>query len=252
MAKRPKDELVPSDSVRDELLQIHARWESSLSKARSPSQLSLHLNVLEHNIAFEYSVVKAKCQGCRMVGQPEKLLFCDLCNMSFHTYCLKPQVKAIPEGDWYCKECRRFLGIKPLKRAKREKEDAAEQDSLTPINTEDEAEENLEVLRDILVNLEKHRLAWPFLKPVSRKIAPDYYDVIKEPVDVRTMTKKLDKAHYDCQQDVLEDFRLMFQNCYTYNQPGSDIYVQAEDLESYLEDELLEPEGLCDLYKSLP
>ena len=31
------------------------------------------------------------------------MLICDECEKAFHTYCHKPKVKRIPEGDWFCK-----------------------------------------------------------------------------------------------------------------------------------------------------
>ena len=34
------------------------------------------------------------------------MLLCDGCDRGFHMYCLKPPVKKVPEGDWYCVDCR--------------------------------------------------------------------------------------------------------------------------------------------------
>jgi transcription initiation factor TFIID subunit 2 len=39
-----------------------------------------------------------------------------------------------------------------------------------------------------------------FKAPVTRKVAPDYYDIVKEPMDFKTMRTKLEKHQY---QDVL-------------------------------------------------
>lgn len=33
--------------------------------------------------------------------------------------------------------------------------------------------------------------AWPFLKPVNKKQIKDYYDVIKQPMDLETIAKKV-------------------------------------------------------------
>lgn len=33
--------------------------------------------------------------------------------------------------------------------------------------------------------------SWPFLKPVSKKIVKDYYDIIKRPMDLETISKKV-------------------------------------------------------------
>lgn len=33
--------------------------------------------------------------------------------------------------------------------------------------------------------------AWPFLKPVNKKQVKDYYNIIKKPIDMETMGKKI-------------------------------------------------------------
>jgi len=38
--------------------------------------------------------------------------------------------------------------------------------------------------------------AWPFARAVNPKLVPDYYNVIKEPMDLETMTKKLNAGSY--------------------------------------------------------
>ena len=48
-------------------------------------------------------------------GDAEKMLLCDGCDRGFHMYCLNPPVKKVPEGDWYCADCR----PKETKRASR-------------------------------------------------------------------------------------------------------------------------------------
>ena len=33
------------------------------------------------------------------------MLLCDKCDTGYHTFCLKPPLKRIPEGEWYCPKC---------------------------------------------------------------------------------------------------------------------------------------------------
>jgi len=33
------------------------------------------------------------------------MLLCDGCDYGYHTYCLEPAIKSIPERDWYCNRC---------------------------------------------------------------------------------------------------------------------------------------------------
>lgn len=38
------------------------------------------------------------CQLCTSSGDDDKLLFCDLCDRGYHTFCLDPPLSALPEG----------------------------------------------------------------------------------------------------------------------------------------------------------
>ena len=45
------------------------------------------------------------CQICRKGDNEDLLLLCDGCDKGCHTYCHKPKIFTIPEGDWYCPSC---------------------------------------------------------------------------------------------------------------------------------------------------
>lgn len=34
------------------------------------------------------------------------MLLCDDCNDSYHMYCLRPKLKRMPRGDWFCRSCK--------------------------------------------------------------------------------------------------------------------------------------------------
>lgn len=42
----------------------------------------------------------------------------------------------------------------------------------------------------------EHENSWPFRKPVDQKKVPDYYDVIKNPMDLETAQKKLKNKEF--------------------------------------------------------
>ena len=48
----------------------------------------------------------------------------------------------------------------------------------------------------------------------------DYYTIIKHPMDMSKIKKKLENHEYTCSQECIDDFRLIFNNCITYNKPG--------------------------------
>ncbi|XP_052891453.1 bromodomain adjacent to zinc finger domain protein 1A-like [Anopheles moucheti] len=81
-------------------------WETSLMHATSFSQLFLHYHVLYDAIRWSRSIERAVCMVCRLKGDGSVSLLCDECNRACHMYCLKPKLKKIPEGDWFCMLCR--------------------------------------------------------------------------------------------------------------------------------------------------
>ena len=51
---------------------------------------------------------KYVCEICRDPDRAEELLYCDGCDKLFHTFCLTPPLTAVPEGDWFCDECKGY------------------------------------------------------------------------------------------------------------------------------------------------
>lgn len=97
-------------------------------------------------------------------------------------------------------------------------------------------EELYEALEKVLSELKAHtEYSTPFLNKVSKRDAPDYYQgtmpgrrqpralanyatVIKQPMDLGTMTKKLKQLQYKSKTDFVTDLNLIWDNCLRYNQ----------------------------------
>ncbi|XP_014738693.1 PREDICTED: bromodomain testis-specific protein [Sturnus vulgaris] len=79
----------------------------------------------------------------------------------------------------------------------------------------------------------RHNFSWPFQQPVDAAALnlPDYYTIIKNPMDLGTIKKRLEHNYYTKAAECIEDFKTMFWNCYMYNKPGDDIVFMAEELE---------------------
>ncbi|XP_014249170.1 protein polybromo-1 isoform X5 [Cimex lectularius] len=73
-----------------------------------------------------------------------------------------------------------------------------------------------------------------FMEKPSRKLYPDYYKVIDKPVDMLTIEANIKQEKYTSEEEILADFKLMFQNCRKYNEEGSMIYEDALKLEKIL------------------
>ncbi|KAF7724387.1 Transcriptional activator spt7 [Apophysomyces ossiformis] len=70
------------------------------------------------------------------------------------------------------------------------------------------------VLND-LKNFTEH--STPFLNKVTKREAPDYFDVIKRPMDLGTVTKKMKQLQYKSKKEFADDLYLIYQNCLVYN-----------------------------------
>ncbi|XP_076866111.1 bromodomain-containing protein 4 isoform X2 [Brachyhypopomus gauderio] len=89
------------------------------------------------------------------------------------------------------------------------------------------------LLKVVLKSLWKHHFSWPFQAPVDavKLNLPDYYKIIKNPMDMGTIKKRLENSYYWNAQECISDFNTMFTNCYIYNKAGDDIVLMAEALE---------------------
>ncbi|KAK3575101.1 hypothetical protein QTP86_020698 [Hemibagrus guttatus] len=139
---------------------------------------------------------------------------CDRCQNWYHGRCVGIlQSEATYIDEYICPQCQST-------------EDAMT--VLTPLT-----EKDYEGLRRILRSLQAHKMAWPFLEPVDPEDAPDYYRVIKEPMDLSTMEERLLNRHYSKLTEYVADMTRIFDNCRYYNPSDSPFYQCAEVLETF-------------------
>lgn len=89
----------------------------------------------------------------------------------------------------------------------------------------------------LLKKLMSQEFAWVFNTPVDtvKLNLPDYFDIIKNPMDLGTIKSKLSSGEYSSPLEFLADVRLTFTNAKTYNSPGSDVHVLADKLSQFFE-----------------
>lgn len=95
----------------------------------------------------------------------------------------------------------------------------------------------------------EHNFAAPFREPVNAKLVPDYYKVIKRPMDLKTIKTKLQNFKYHSRGEFLDDMKLMVANCHQYNDvrnPG--LPPLADVLLQICEDAILEVNYLVSSY----
>ncbi|XP_019606099.2 transcription intermediary factor 1-alpha isoform X1 [Rhinolophus sinicus] len=171
------------------------------------------------------------CAVCQNGGE---LLCCEKCPKVFHLSCHVPTLANFPSGEWICTFCRDL--------SKPEVEYDCDASSN---NSEKRKTEGLVKLTPIdkrkcerlLLFLYCHEMSLAFQDPVPLTV-PDYYKIIKNPMDLSTIKKRLqeDCSMYTNPEDFVADFRLIFQNCAEFNEPDSEVANAGIKLESYFEE----------------
>ncbi|XP_046741448.1 bromodomain adjacent to zinc finger domain protein 2B-like isoform X10 [Diprion similis] len=337
-------------------------WREATARAHTSAQLAMALYMLEASIAWDKSIMKAvsltparnsvcimlrnrcvslkattqynqlltttqasNCQFCHSGDNEDKLLLCDGCDRGYHTYCFRPKMENIPDGDWYCHECmnkatgeRNCLvcgkrmgknlvlcelcprayhtdchnpvmpkmprgkwycsnchSKQPKKRnsSRRSHTKGATRDSessdhpptsptpSTASNTHVEdvsssepptptasprkegnsraltkkQQRELAPCKILLEQLEQQDEAWPFLLPVNTKQFPTYKKIIKTPMDLSTIKKKLQDCAYKSRDEFCIDVRQMFINCEVFNEDDSPVGKAGHGMRSFFE-----------------
>ncbi|MBN3277474.1 BPTF factor, partial [Polyodon spathula] len=162
---------------------------------------------------------------------------CDLCTNWYHGECVGiTEKEAKKMDDYICNEC------------KRAQEGSSEELYCICRTPYDEAHLNADknstnqallyfvlfcFLTAFVFHEQAHKMAWPFLEPVDPNDAPDYYGLIKEPMDLATMEEKIQKRYYNKLTEFVADMTKIFDNCRYYNPSDSPFYQCAEVLESF-------------------
>ncbi|XP_068153431.1 bromodomain-containing protein 3 [Drosophila tropicalis] len=92
----------------------------------------------------------------------------------------------------------------------------------------------MEDLKVLLNSIWKIRWSYHFRKPVDAITLgiPDYHAIIKYPMDLATIKKRLNNNYYWQADEALEDFELIFENCMLYNMEGTPVYAAGTELRS--------------------
>ncbi|CAG2112377.1 unnamed protein product [Medioppia subpectinata] len=98
----------------------------------------------------------------------------------------------------------------------------------------------LSVFKTILTQVKNHNSSWPFLRPVETSEAPDYYDYIKYPMDIKTMSERIKNKYYVNRRLFHADMSRIFQNCRSYNSPDTEYYKCANTLERFYNNKMKE------------
>jgi hypothetical protein len=94
--------------------------------------------------------------------------------------------------------------------------------------------EQLKYCSSIMRSLKRHKDAGPFLNAVDAVAlnVPDYYDIIKRPMDFGTISTNISKGKYASVESFVLDVRQVFLNCATYNKDGTVVNAMGKRLEA--------------------
>uniref|UniRef100_A0A673MT31 Protein polybromo-1 n=1 Tax=Sinocyclocheilus rhinocerous TaxID=307959 RepID=A0A673MT31_9TELE len=80
------------------------------------------------------------------------------------------------------------------------------------------------------------RLCDLFMVKPSKKDYPDYYQIIQDPMDLRTIENNIRTERYNNEEALMDGMKLMFRNARHYNEEGSQVYNDANILENIVKD----------------
>lgn len=100
--------------------------------------------------------------------------------------------------------------------------------------------ESMRFAYELVRGLKKRKDAGPFLLPVDPVALgiPQYFDVVKQPMDLSTVEKNLRNGSYKVLDELIADVQLIFHNCYIFNPPDHIVYKMGQGLEQSFHNQL--------------
>jgi len=102
---------------------------------------------------------------------------------------------------------------------------------LLPDEQPEEENELTTVMRLLVSEMQNHAQSWPFLQPVTG--VADYYNIITDPMDLKTLSDNVDDGQYATLEEFKVDVQKIFDNCRTYNESHTPYYKCANKLEEF-------------------
>ncbi|TPX38094.1 hypothetical protein SmJEL517_g00331 [Synchytrium microbalum] len=90
------------------------------------------------------------------------------------------------------------------------------------------------LMRKLVAEMVDNSQSWPFHEPVTG--VPDYYKIITEPMDLRTLGENVEDDTYQTFDAFSNDVQRIFDNCRKYNEEGSNYVKCATKLEKFFKE----------------
>ncbi|XP_028280936.1 transcription intermediary factor 1-alpha isoform X2 [Parambassis ranga] len=168
------------------------------------------------------------CAVCQNGGE---LLCCDKCPKVFHLACHIPTLKESPSGEWFCSFCRDV--VSPEMEYVSNSKDAPASESFPAVDRRR--------CERLLLRLFCNDFSTDFQQPASPSETRRYKELIKTPMDLSIVKRKLELKDGDCYvspEGFVADIRLIFFNCAKYYKATSEVGSAGLYLEDYFEEQL--------------
>ena len=88
-----------------------------------------------------------------------------------------------------------------------------------------------------LLKLKMHKASWPFRMPVDpvSQAVPNYLEVIREPMDLKTIDNRIKANFYKDMKEFDKDIRLIIANSYAFNSQDTAYYSLTKEFQGYYE-----------------
>uniref|UniRef100_A0A674EW02 Bromodomain adjacent to zinc finger domain 2B n=1 Tax=Salmo trutta TaxID=8032 RepID=A0A674EW02_SALTR len=238
--RRGEEELAPGMKV----------WRKAMGEVCSAAQLSLCIQQLQKSIAWERSimkVVRSKKQQQSRAGaagrggkkttevkrsrKPSSVASGEVSEDDAASTSSSMPKKVSKEPK---KRKSPGEGTPATKQSKQDSTPVCVKAAKTATSARDN-EKDLTLCRVLLVELEGHQDAWPFLNPVNPKSVPGYKKVIRKPMDFYTIREKLVNSQYLNLETFIIDVNLVFDNCEKFNEDNSDIGRAGHNMRRFFE-----------------
>ncbi|RZC05013.1 bromodomain adjacent to zinc finger domain protein 2B, partial [Asbolus verrucosus] len=218
-----------------------AVWREAVNRSQTSAQLAMCLYSLESSIAWDKSIMKAVSSShvfnklrARKYNSKLSVGACASSSFSLHTVnvCPAPSHSSVTTNeDQATTNCNQSdvsnssLGNAGSPSTQSSKKDRVSKKLL----------KELAPCKAILEDLECHDDAWPFLLPVNTKQFPTYKKIIKTPMDLSTIKKKLYDVSYKSKEEFCVDVRQIFNNCEVFNEDDSPVGKAGHCMRQFFE-----------------
>ncbi|XP_074862099.1 protein polybromo-1 isoform X10 [Carettochelys insculpta] len=142
-----------------------------------------------------------------------------------------PEYKAACKlWDLYVRTKNEFVQKGDAEEEEEEDEGHDNQGAISEVSSPSYLKEILEQLLEAVViatNPSGRLISELFQKLPSKVQYPDYYAIIKEPIDLKTIAQRIQNGSYKSIHAMAKDIDLLAKNAKTYNEPGSQVFKDA-------------------------